>query len=159
MVIFVHLLFILSYYIDLQILEGNLSGSRFFFRFSLNRSFYDFASFCKYTSYSNKLNYWNFNNSCYLFNNGWKSILFVVCPYTILGEISEKLHRYLKKKLIKSYKFNHNIKYIFWAIFLFLAFVSGYLVFEIINVVGIISRALIYGYSVAFSICSSCVFD
>lgn len=74
-----------------------------------------------------------------------------VCPYTILGEISEKLHRYLKrKKIIKSYKFNPKIKYIFWGIFLFLSFLSGYLVFEIINVVGIFSRALIYGWSVAF---------
>ena len=32
-----------------------------------------------------------------------------------------------------------------------MAFVSGYLVFEIINVVGIISRALIYGYSIALA--------
>jgi ferredoxin-type protein NapH len=76
-----------------------------------------------------------------------------VCPYSILGEISEKLHAVLvKRRIIQSHEFNHKIKYVFWIFFLFLAFFAGYLVFEIINPVGILSRAIVYGWDIALFI-------
>ncbi len=74
-----------------------------------------------------------------------------VCPYGILSEIGEKINNTLvQKKIIKQHNFDHRVRYIFWAIFLILAFTSGYLVFETFNVVGILSRMIAYGWSIAF---------
>jgi len=53
------------------------------------------------------------------------------------------------KKIIKERHFDHRIKYAFWAIFLILSFTSGYLVFETFSVVGILSRAIAYGWSLS----------
>ena len=73
-----------------------------------------------------------------------------VCPYGILSEIGEKWHDTLvSKKIIKERKFDHRVRHIFWTIFLVLSFTSGYLVFETFNVVGILSRMMAYGWSVA----------
>lgn len=150
-VIFVHLLFVLSYSIDLQILEGDLSGSRFL-GFHLTDPFITLQVFVATHHIPINLIIGMVTILIVYFIIGGRAYCSWVCPYTILGEIAEKLHRNLKKsKIIKSYKFNYKIKYIFWAIFLFLSFISGYLVFEIINIVGIISRAIIYGWSIALS--------
>lgn len=150
-VIFVHLLFVLSYHIDLQILEGDLIGSRFL-GFHLTDPFISLQILA--AEYHIPINLVIGTTTIVIayFLIGGRAYCSWVCPYVILGEISEKLHRNLKKaKIIKSYRFNHNIKYIFWAIFLLLSFISGYLVFELINIVGILSRAIIYGWSVALS--------
>jgi ferredoxin-type protein NapH len=81
---------------------------------------------------------------------GGRSYCAWVCPYGILSEIGEKWHDTLvRKKIIKSRKFDHRIRYVFWLIFLILSFTSGYLVFETFNVVGIMSRAIAYGWSLA----------
>ena len=53
------------------------------------------------------------------------------------------------KKIIKNRKFDNRVRHIFWLIFLILSFSSGYLVFETINVVGILSRFIAYGWSLA----------
>jgi ferredoxin-type protein NapH len=150
-VIFVHLLFVLSYSIDLQVLEGDLIGSRFL-GFHLIDPFITLQIFAAEYHIPVNLVIGTMTIVVAYFLIGGRAYCSWVCPYTILGEIAEKLHRSLKKvKIIKSYKFNHNIKYIFWAIFLLLSFISGYLVFELINIVGILSRAIIYGWSVALS--------
>jgi len=73
-----------------------------------------------------------------------------VCPYGLLSEIGEKWHNTLvSKKIIKERKFDHRVRHVFWAIFLVLAFFSGFLVFETFNVVGILSRMVAYGWSLA----------
>lgn len=150
-VIFVHLLFVASYYIDLQILEGDLIGSRFL-GFHLTDPFISLQILA--AEYHIPINLVIGTTTIivvYLLIGG-RAYCSWVCPYTILGEIAEKLHRNLKRaKIIKSYKFNYKIKYIFWAIFLLLSFITGYLVFEMINIVGILSRAIIYGWSIALS--------
>ena len=55
----------------------------------------------------------------------------------------------MSKKIIKTRKFDHRVRHIFWFAFLALSFTSGYLVFETFNVVGILSRMVAYGWSVA----------
>ncbi len=73
-----------------------------------------------------------------------------VCPYGIFSEIAEKLNSTLvKKKIIKRREFDNRVRHIFWAMFLILSITSGYLVFETFNVVGILSRFVAYGWSVA----------
>jgi len=52
---------------------------------------------------------------------------------------------------IKERQFDNRVRHFFWAIFLILSFTSSYLVFELINIVGILSRFVAYGWSAALS--------
>jgi ferredoxin-type protein NapH len=148
-VIAVHALFFLSFFIDLQMLEGTLSGSRFL-GFHMTDPFMALEMF---------LATWHIPINMVI---GVSTIVVVyllvggrtycswVCPYGILSEIGEKWHNILvSKKIIKNRKFDHRVRHVFWAIFLVLSATSGYLVFETFNVVGILSRMIAYGWSVA----------
>ncbi|MDR2080971.1 MAG: NapH/MauN family ferredoxin-type protein [Campylobacteraceae bacterium] len=144
--------FFLSYNLDFQALEGTLSGSRFF-GFHLIDPFISMQMFLAHYNLHINLIIGTVTILAFYFAVGGRVFCSWVCPYNILGEISEKLHKSLvKKKIIKSYELNYKIKYVFWAFFLFLAYFAGYLVFEIINPVGILSRAIVYGWSFAMFI-------
>lgn len=149
LVISIHLFFFLSFFIDLQLLEGTLSGSRFL-GFHMIDPFITLEVFL--ATFHMPINIIIGTSTIiivYLLLGG-KSYCSWACPYGILSEIGEKWHNTLvKKKIIKSRKFDHRVRYIFWAIFLILAFTSGYIVFETFNVVGILSRAITYGWSLA----------
>ncbi len=148
-VISVHLLFFLSFAIDIQTLEGTLSGSRFL-GFHLIDPFTTLELFlAEHHLHINIIIGVSTITIFYLLVGG-RSYCAWVCPYGVLSEIGEKWHNTLvAKKIIKDRKFDHRIKYIFWMIFLILSFTSGYLVFETFNVVGILSRAIAYGWSLS----------
>lgn len=148
-VIAIHLLFFLSFAIDIQTLEGTLSGSRFL-GFHLIDIFTTMQVFL--ATYHLPVNMIIGTVTILIFYIlvGGRTYCAWVCPYGVLSEIAEKLHNTLvTKKIIKERKFDPRIKHIFWAIFLILAFTSGYLVFETFNIVGILSRAITYGWSLA----------
>ncbi len=150
LVIAIHLLFFLSFFIDIQTLEGTLNGSRFL-GFHLIDPFTTMQVYL--STFEMPINIVIGTVTIILFYMlvGGRSYCAWVCPYGLLSEIGEKWHDALvAKKIIKSRKFDHRIRYIFWAIFLILAFTSGYLVFETFNVVGILSRMVAYGWSLAF---------
>lgn len=148
-VIGIHLLFVLSYYYDVQMIEGTLTGSRFL-GFHLIDPFVTIEVFAAYNHIPINLIIGTGTIFVVYLLIGGRSFCSWVCPYTILGEIGEKINRRLiAKKIIKKRNFDHRVRYIFWAIFIAMTFISGYLVFEIFNVVGILSRAIIYGWSVA----------
>ena len=150
-IISIHLLFFLSFKIDIQILEGTLNGSRFL-GFHLIDVFTTLEVFA--ATYHMPVNMIIGTVSIlivYLLIGG-RTYCSWVCPYGLLSEIGEKLHSILvQKKIIQERTFDYRIKYIFWGIFLTLAFTSGYLVFELFNVVGILSRFIAYGWSVALA--------
>jgi len=149
LVIAIHLFFFLSFFIDLQMLEGTLSGSRFL-GFHMIDPYMTMEVFL--SSFHMPINIIIGTATIvvvYLLVGG-RSYCAWVCPYGILSEIGEKWHNTLvNKKIIKSRKFDHRVRYIFWAIFLILSFTSGFIIFETFNVVGILSRAIAYGWSVA----------
>jgi ferredoxin-type protein NapH len=148
----INFLFFLSYRFDLQLLEGTLSGSRFF-GFHLIDPFVSMQMFLAHYNLHINLIIGTLTILIFYFVIGGRAFCSWVCPYNILGEIGEKLHTILiKKQIVQSHQFNYKIKYIFWIFFLFLAFFAGYLVFEIINPVGILSRAIVYGWSFALLI-------
>ena len=147
LVIAIHLLFFLSFAIDIQTLEGTLSGSRFL-GFHLIDVYTNMQ--LALATYHIPINMVIGTVTIVVFYMlvGGRSYCSWVCPYGLLSEIGEKWHNTLvTKKIIKERKFDHRVRYIFWAIFLVTAFTSGYLVFETINVVGIMSRAIAYGWS------------
>jgi len=150
LVISIHLLFFLSFHIDLQVLEGTLNGSRFL-GFHMIDPFVTMQIYL--ATYHIPINIIIGTSTIiivYLIMGG-RSYCSWVCPYGIISEIGEKLHNTLvNKKIIKSRNFDHRVRHIFWFIFLLLSFTSGYIVFETFNVVGILSRIIAYGWSVAF---------
>ena len=147
----VHLLFFLSYHIDLQVLEGTLSGSRFL-GFHLIDPFMTLQVFVAHHEIPTNLIIGTVTIVFVYIIIGGRAYCSWICPYGLIGEVGEKIHKHLvKKKIIKEHPFDHRVRYLFWGSFLALAFLAGYMVFEIFNIVGIISRAIIYGWSVALS--------
>ena len=149
LVIVIHLFFFLSFFIDLQMLEGTLQGSRFL-GFHMIDPFATLEVWL--ATYHIPINVIIGTATIVLVYMllGGRTYCAWVCPYGILSEYGEKLHNTLvNKKIIKSRKFDHRIKYIFWVGFLAMAFVSGYIVFETISTVGILSRMMAYGWSMA----------
>jgi len=149
LVLVIHLLFFLSFHIDIQMLEGTLNGSRFL-GFHLIDIFTTLELFM--TQHHLHINIIIGVSTIIVFYLivGGRSYCAWVCPYGVLSEIGEKLHNTLvAKKIIKNRKFDHRVKYIFWAGFLAMSAFSGYLVFETFSVVGIMSRFIAYGWSLA----------
>jgi len=149
LIIAIHLTFFLSFAIDVQVLEGTLNGSRFL-GFHLIDVFSSMEVYLATYHLSINMIIGAVTILIVYLLVGGRTYCAWVCPYGLLSEIAEKLHNTLvNKKIIKSREFNHNVRYVFWAIFLILSFTSGYLVFETFNVVGILSRFIAYGWSIA----------
>lgn len=145
----VNLLFFLSFKLDFQVLEGTLSGSRML-GFHLIDPFVSLQMFLAHRSLHINLIIGTLSIVLFYFFVGGRAFCSWVCPYGVLSEIAEKLNKELVKKGISKHReFNHKIKYLFWALFLFLAFYAGFLVYETINPVGILSRAITYGFGFA----------
>lgn len=150
-IISIHLLFFLSFAIDIQTLEGTLNGSRFL-GFHLIDPFTTIQMYL--ATYHMPINVVIGTVTIILFYLliGGRTFCSWVCPYGLISEIGEKLHNTLvNKKIIKERKFDHRVRHVVWGMFIILAFSSGYLVFETFNVVGILSRFIAYGWSLALS--------
>jgi ferredoxin-type protein NapH len=145
----IHLMFFLSFAIDVQMIEGTLSGSRVlgFHMIDVYTTIQVYLA-----SYHMPINMVIGTTTIVLIYLliGGRTYCSWVCPYGLLSEIGEKINSILvKKKIIKAREFDNRVRHIFWAIFLVLSFVSGFLVFETFNVVGILSRFIAYGWSIA----------
>jgi len=145
--IFFNFLFFASFYFDIQILEGTLSGSRLL-GFHLIDPLVTLQVIL-----SSKIIMVNLVIGVvtiiliYLMFGG-RSFCAWICPYHWLAELGEKIHQTLKKnKIIKNHTFDRKIRYYFYGFFLVLALITGYIVFETINPVAIISRFIVYGPS------------
>lgn len=145
----VNLLFVFSYYFDIQMLEGALTASRFvgFHMADLNSALQVTLAYKQMV-----LNL--------VIGTGTILVLWIllggrtfcawVCPYHLLSEWAESLHLWLVGKgIVKDHKFDRRVRSVFYLVFALLALATGYTVFETISVTGIVSRALIYGPGVA----------
>ena len=141
----VNLLFVLSYYLDIQLLEGALTASRFvgFHLADLNSAIQVMLAF-KHVVLNLVIGFTTVFIAWWLL--GGRTFCSWACPYHLLAEWAEILHLKLaKKKLVKDHPFDRRARTWFWIIFAVLAVVTGYTVFETISPTGILSRALIYG--------------
>lgn len=148
-IIIVNALFIVSYYFDVQLIEGSLSASRVFgFHFAdLNAALQVTLAFKEIVinlvigTVTVLLLWWIL---------GGRTFCSWVCPYHLLSELAEKIHvRLTAMKLVRDMPLHRGLRTVLYVVFAGLAFGTGYSVFEAINPVGIVSRALIYGPTMA----------
>jgi ferredoxin-type protein NapH len=140
-----NLLFVLSFWLDIQILEGSLTASRFlgFHMIDLNAAL-QVALAHKHIP----INLIIGTVTIFLFWAllGGRAFCSWVCPYHLLAEWTEKLHQALaQRKLVTDHTFHRGLRSVLWLLFAVLALVTGYTVFETLSPTGILSRALIYG--------------
>ncbi len=148
-IIVINVMFFLSFFIDFQFLEGTLNGSRLL-GFHLIDPFTALEIFLADHGMHINVIIGSATLIIFYFFVGGKAYCAWVCPYGLLSEIGEYIHlKLVKKRIIKERKFDPKIRFFFWAVFLLASLVDGYLVFEVINPIGIISRFIAYGWSLA----------
>jgi len=145
----INLLFIVSFSLDIQLLEGALTASRFmgFHMADLNSALQ--VMLAHKTVLINLLIGIVTVFIMWVILGG-RTFCSWVCPYHLVAEWAETLHLWLVKRgLAKNYTFHRGVRTVFYVIFALLAIVTGYTVFELISPTGILSRALIYGPTMA----------
>ena len=147
--IIVQLLFVLSYWVDVQLVEGSLTGSRFlgFHLIDLNSALQLMLAH-KHIIVNLLIGTATIGTGWFLL--GGRTFCSWVCPYHLLSEWAEMLHLYLaKKKIVKDHPLHRGLRTVIWVTFALLAYATGYTVYETISPTGILSRALIYGPGLA----------
>ena len=147
--ILVNILFTLSFWLDIQILEGALTASRFvgFHLIDLNSALQVMLAHKHII-----VNLFIGTATVFLLwaALGGRSFCSWVCPYHLVAELFEKLHlKLVEKKLVTDHEFHRGARTVMWVLFSLLALVTGFTVFETLSPTGILSRALIYGPSLA----------
>lgn len=145
----VNLLFVLSFWLDIQMLEGALTASRFvgFHLIDLNSALQVMLA---HKHIIVNLFIGTITVLLLWVALGGRSFCSWVCPYHLVAELFEKLHLWLvARKWVSDHEFHRGARTVFWLVFSVLAVVTGYTVFETLSPTGILSRALIYGPSLA----------
>jgi ferredoxin-type protein NapH len=145
----VNLLFVLSFQLDVQLVEGSLTASRVlgFHMADLNAALQIMLAYKHVV-----LNLLIGTATVFLLwlLLGGRSFCSWVCPYHFVAELTEKIHlKLVDKKIIKGRSFHRGVRTVFYVIFALLAFATGFTVFETISPTGILSRAIIYGPTLA----------
>ncbi len=149
--VLINLLFVVSYTLDIQILEGALTASRFigFHMADLNSALQVMLAF-KHIVLNLVIGTVTIFVLWWLL--GGRTFCSWVCPYHLLAEWAEIIHvKLAKKRWVKDHPMDRRARAWFWLIFALLALGTGYTVYETISPTGILSRALIYGPGVAMS--------
>ncbi len=147
--ILVNLLFLGSYYLDIQLLEGALTASRFvgFHMADLNSALQVMLAF-KHVVINLVIGTVTVFILWWLL--GGRTFCSWVCPYHLLAEWAEIIHLKLADKgWVKDHPLDRRARSWFWLVFAMLALITGYTVYETISPTGILSRALIYGPGLA----------
>ncbi len=145
----INLLFTLSFWIDIQLFEGSIIASRVL-GFHMADVYSALQVILAYKIVFINLIIGTVTVIIIWLLFGGRAFCSWVCPYHLLADFAEIIHlKLVAKKLIKDHPFHRGVRSIFWIVFALLAFILGYALFNSINPVGMISRALIYGPSLA----------
>lgn len=148
-ILVINTMFIVSFSWDVQLVEGAMTASRFLgfhmadptAALQVTLAYKDLMLNLLIGTVTVMLLWWFFGGRAFC---SW------ACPYHLLAEWAEAIHLFLAKRgYVKDHPFHRGMRVVLWFIFMGLAFLSGYTVFEYINPVGIVSRALIYGPTLA----------
>lgn len=148
-IIGINAMFIISFAWDVQLVEGSLTASRFlgFHMADPNAALQVFLAFKEVVL---NLVIGTVTVVALWWIVGGRAFCSWACPYHLLAEWAEAIHLWLASKgWVKDHPFHRGLRLVLWVVFMLLAFFTGYTVFEYINPVGIVSRALIYGPTVA----------
>ncbi|MDM8559004.1 NapH/MauN family ferredoxin-type protein [Candidatus Parabeggiatoa sp. HSG14] len=145
----INLLFTLSFWIDIQLFEGSMIASRVL-GFHMADVYSALQVVLAYKIMFINLAIGTITVFFIWIFLGGRAFCSWVCPYHLFAEWTERIHiKLVEKKWVKDHPFHRGVRTIFWIVFSILAFILGYALFNSINPVGIVSRALIYGPSLA----------
>ncbi len=146
-----NLLFTLSFWMDIQILEGSLTASRLV----------GFHLADPYSSLLVVLSEWHVpvnlaigavTVAIFWGLFGGRAFCSWACPYHLVAEWAEMLHlRLAAKGVVRDHLLHRGTRAVLWVLFALLAAVTGYTLFLTLNPIGMLSRALIYGPSLALA--------
>lgn len=138
-------LFVASFWLDAQLVEGSLTASRVlgFHMADLNSALQLMLAH-KHVVLNLVIGVATVFLLYAVF--GGRSFCSWVCPYHLLSELAEMLHLKLaEKRLVKDHDLDRRLRVVMFVLFAALAFFTGYTLFEVISPVGILSRAMTYG--------------
>ncbi len=144
-IIVINLLFVVSFWFDVQLVEGSLTASRFvgFHMADLNAALQVVLA---YKELLINLLIGIVTVGVLWWLVGGRAFCSWACPYHLLAEFAEMIHLKLAARgLARDHSLHRGTRTAVWLAFIVLAFVTGYTVFEVISPVGILSRGLIYG--------------
>ena len=148
-IIVINLLFVVSYWFDVQLVEGSLTASRFvgFHMADLNAALQVVLAY-KVVVINLVIGIVTVALVWWLV--GGRSFCSWACPYHLLAEFAEMAHlKLVAMGLVKDHPLHRSTRTYVWLAFVVLALVTGYTVFEVVSPVGILSRSLIYGGGLA----------
>ena len=147
--IIVNLLFVVSYYFDVQLVEGAMTASRVVgFHFADLNSALQVMLAYKHVVLNLLIGTLTVFVLWWLL--GGRTFCSWACPYHLIAEWAEAIHlRLAKRGLVRDVKFHRGVRALFYVVFVVLTAATGYTLFETISPTGITSRALIYGPGLA----------
>lgn len=145
----INLLFTLSFWLDIQILEGSLTASRLL-GFHLADVYSSLLVMLAQKHVAVNLVIGSVTVFLFWGLVGGRAFCSWVCPYHLVAEFAEKLHLSLAEKgIVRDHALHRGIRTLFWLLFALLAFATGQTLFLTLNPIGVLSRALVYGPSLA----------
>lgn len=145
----VNLLFTLSFFLDIQILEGSLTASRFL-GFHMADIYSSFLVMLAERHVAVNLVIGMVTVFLLWGLIGGRAFCSWVCPYHLVAEFAEMLHLWLaQQKWVEDHVIHRGARVVFWLLFALLALGTGHALFLTLNPIGVLSRALVYGPSLA----------
>jgi len=147
----INMLFALSFWFDVQLFEGSLTASRVL-GFHLADPYSSFLVMLADRHIAVNLVIGTLTVALMWALLGGRGYCSWACPYHLVAELAEKLHVALARRgFVADHAFHRGIRSAFWMIFAVMAFVTGQTLFLTLNPIGILSRALVYGPSLALA--------
>jgi len=145
----INLLFTLSFWLDIQLVEGSLTASRIlgFHMADIYSSF-----LVALAQHHFPINLVIGAVTVFLLWGliGGRAFCSWVCPYHLVAEWAEMLHLKLAERgIVFDHPMHRGIRSVMWVVFALLALLTGQTLFLTLNPIGILSRATIYGPSLA----------
>jgi len=145
----INLLFTLSFWIDIQLLEGSLTASRLL-GFHLADVYSSALVMLAQKHVAVNLVIGAVTITLFWGLLGGRAFCSWVCPYHLVAEWAEMLHlRLARRGVVTDHAIHRGVRTAFWVLFALLALVTGQTLFLTLNPIGILSRAVVYGASLA----------
>ncbi len=145
----VNLLFTLSFWLDIQLVEGSLTASRFL-GFHLADVYSSALVMLAQKHVAVNLVIGSVTIFVLWGLIGGRAYCSWVCPYHLVAEFAEMLHvRLANLGIVQDHAFHRGVRVLLWVAFAALALLTGQTLFLTLNPIGILSRAVVYGPSLA----------